>query len=85
LNRYRNILKPNGKIHLKTDSFALYTYTLEVIKEMGAELIYETSDLYNSIVPSSVNEPSLKTIQTHYENLFSSKGFKICYIQFKIN
>jgi tRNA (guanine-N7-)-methyltransferase len=85
LNRYKNILKPNGKIHLKTDSFSLYTYTLEVIKEMGAELIYETSDLYNSTVPSSINEPSLKTIQTHYENLFASKGFKICYIQFKIN
>ena len=85
LNRYKNILKPNGKIHLKTDSFAFYTYTLEVIKEMEAELIYETSDLYNSIVANSLNEPSLKTIQTHYENLFASKGFKICYIQFKIS
>lgn len=52
---------------------------------MEAELIYETNDLYNSNIPSNVNEPSLTTIQTHYENLFASKGFKICYIQFKIN
>ena len=82
---YKNILKPNGKIHLKTDSYALYLYTLEVIKETGAELIYKTGDLYNSTIPEIVNEPSLKTIQTHYENLFAAKGFKICYIQFKIN
>lgn len=27
LKRYKNILKPNGKIHLKTDSFSLYSYT----------------------------------------------------------
>ena len=85
LKKYKNILLDDGKIHLKTDSYDLYAYTLEVIKEFGAELVYETSDLYNATIPEIVNEPSLKTIQTHYENLFASKGFKICYIQFKIN
>jgi len=82
LDRYKKILKPNGLIHLKTDSTSFYEYTLEVVKELNLELLYSTNDLY-------VNNPSgkeeLTTIKTHYEGLFTEKGEKIKYCCFKLS
>ncbi len=82
LNRYKKILKPNGLVHLKTDSTSFYEYTLEVIAELKLELLYSTSDLY-------INNPSgkeeLTNIKTHYEELFTAKGEKIKYCCFKLS
>jgi tRNA (guanine-N7-)-methyltransferase len=82
INRYRKFLKPGGLVHLKTDSTSFYNYTLEVIKENGFTLLFNTDDLYENC-PAGREE--LINIKTHYEKLFTEKGEKIKYCCFKIN
>lgn len=82
LDRYKKILKPNGIIHLKTDSTSLYDYTLEVIAENGHELIWHTNDLYKNC-PEDRKE--LTAIKTYYEKLFTDKGEDIKYIAFRLS
>ena len=79
LNRYKRFLKPNGCIHLKTDSTGLYEYTLEVIGENKFPMIWHTPDLYRNCPP---NRQELISIKTYYEKLFTEKGEDIKYIQF---
>ena len=81
LAKYRQLLQPNGIVHLKTDSQLLYEYTKEVIAEQKLELLYDTNDLYANTDPQ-LNE--MKQIKTHYEALFSSKGFSINYLRFRL-
>ncbi len=81
LDRYKKIIKPNGIIHLKTDSTSLYEYTLEVINEHKHELIWQTNDLYKNC-PDDRKE--LINIKTYYENLFHSRGEDIKYISFRL-
>lgn len=83
LEKYKQILNPNGIIHLKTDSTLLYESTLEVIKENNHTLLLHTNDLYHN-TPKNI-EPTLLSIQTHYEKLFTAKGFLINYIKFQLN
>ena len=82
LARYRKVLKKGGLLQLKTDNAPFYEYTLQVIKENNLELLDHTADLYED---SAEKQPWLKNIRTHYENIFTVKGFKICYIQFGIH
>jgi tRNA (guanine-N7-)-methyltransferase len=82
LDRYKKIIKPNGVVHLKTDSTSLYEYTLEVIEENKHELIWHTNDLYQNC-PADRKE--LITIKTYYENLFHSRGEDIKYIAFRLS
>lgn len=81
LDRYKKIIKPNGIIHLKTDSTLLYEYTMEVIEENKHELIWHTNDLYKNC-PDDRKE--LISIKTYYENLFHSRGEDIKYILFRL-
>jgi tRNA (guanine-N7-)-methyltransferase len=81
LNRYKKILKPNGHVHLKTDSTSLYEYTLEVIRDNKLNLIWETNNLYQNC-PGEREE--LIKIKTHYEKLFTDKGEDIKYILFSL-
>ena len=75
LNRYRNILKPNGIIHLKTDNMPLYNFSKDVAVQAKATIIQATDDLYNSNITSiDLN------IKTTYENMFLSAGSKIAYL-----
>ncbi len=81
LAKYKTFLKPEGIIHLKTDSPLLYEYTLEVIKENKLKLIYHTNNLYNA---TEENIVEMREIKTYYETLFHSKGFTINYIIFQL-
>ena len=49
IERYRQILKPGGVIHMKTDSDILFEYTEEQIKENNYECLELTWDLYGSL------------------------------------
>jgi len=82
LNRYKNILSADGIIHLKTDSAFLYEYTLDVIKQNKLNLIANTNDLYANTEKGF--EESLFSIKTFYEKKFTEKGFKICYLKFRL-
>ena len=82
LNRYKNVLKPKGIIHLKTDSAELYEFTLEVIEEGKIKLLDSTNDLYGT---DSDKREEVKSIKTYYESLFTAKGKKITYLKFQLH
>lgn len=79
LRRYQNILKPNGIVHLKTDSPFLYTYTHELVRLNQFDVLVDTQDLYSKSL-----DPLLLTIQTHYEKQWLERGKKIKYISFRL-
>ena len=47
LQRYHRFLKPDGIVHLKTDSRFLYEYTQSVIRANGLEVLASGTDIYN--------------------------------------
>lgn len=77
INKYKNILKSGGLIHLKTDNTPLFEFTLDIIKQMKLTLLYASFDIY----AESIEEEILK-VQTYYESLFTAKGEKIKYLKF---
>jgi len=79
LNIYRNILKDNGIIHLKTDNRELYEYTLRVVKKNDLEIVTSSADLYSDLP----GDPLL-SIRTHYENKFLAQGIPIKYLSFRL-
>lgn len=86
INRYRNILKTGGLVHLKTDSDLLFEFTADEIKEHNYPVVELTWDLYQSI-PADL-DPTIREIlhiKTHYEQLFTAKGATIKYCSFTIN
>lgn len=79
LDRYRNILSKDGKIHLKTDSAFLHGYTLGLIHGEGHKILDATHDLYTTRVGND-----LLSIRTHYETIFLKQGYPITYICFQL-
>ena len=79
IERYKQILTPEGIIHLKTDNTELYDFTLSTIKKDGHHLLFQANDLYNSGFEGDAPE-----VQTFYENMFLKKGDSIKYIQFRL-
>ena len=81
LEKYRQILVPDGLMHLKTDSEFMHGYTLGLLHGLGLEVLYANHDVYkNEGSPKDVLE-----IQTFYENQYLEKGKPITYIQFRIH
>jgi tRNA (guanine-N7-)-methyltransferase len=80
LNMYRQFLRNNGIIHLKTDNKELYKYTKTVVENNGLEIDYNTDDLYSTEVSDEI-----LSIRTHYEQIFLKAGLKITYIRFRLN
>jgi tRNA (guanine-N7-)-methyltransferase len=80
LDRYRNFLKPGGKINLKTDNDGLYAYTVEKVEELGLPTYKKTDQLYHSEYYDEV----LK-IKTHYERIYLKHNKNINYIQFSLS
>lgn len=80
LQKYKNILKDEGFIHLKTDSEFMHGYTLGLLHGEGHEVLYAHHDIYkNEYSPKEVTG-----IQTFYEKQYLEKGKPITYIQFRI-
>tara|TARA_R110002049_G_scaffold28018_2_gene96339 strand:+ start:50527 stop:51192 length:666 start_codon:yes stop_codon:yes gene_type:complete len=80
LEKYKQILKSKGVVHLKTDSEFMHGYTLGLIQGLGLEILYANHDVYkNAGSPDAVLE-----IQTFYESQYLEKGKPITYIQFRI-
>jgi len=77
LEMYRNILKPGGYVHLKTDNVDLFQYSLEVIRLNKFLLEESTIDLYGENKDGIVFR-----IRTFYEKQFLEEGKKICYLRF---
>ncbi len=85
IDRYRKFLKPGGIIHVKTDSSWLFASTLEQIDQHGYHLLEKTWDLYGEM-PENLDADTREIlgIRTHYEQIFSDKGFDIKYLKFKL-
>ena len=80
LNNYKKILKPNGLMHLKTDSEFMHGYTLGLLHGLGHEVIYANHNVYkNEGAPADVT-----SIQTFYESQYLEVNKPITYIQFRI-
>ena len=78
MQRYQQVVRPNGLIHLKTDSPFLYTYTAAMLQTNQYSMLADTQDLY-----SSSADPTLETaraLQTHYEHQWLDRGMTIKYL-----
>lgn len=79
LKEYEKILKPNGVIHLKTDSPDLYQFTKEVIEWCGLLLAADIADVY----AQEEIQDDLR-IKTYYESLDISGSSQVFYLSFSI-
>tara|TARA_B100000780_G_scaffold128238_1_gene89909 strand:+ start:11284 stop:11961 length:678 start_codon:yes stop_codon:yes gene_type:complete len=81
LSIYNKILKPDGIVHLKTDSEFLHGYTLGLLEGMSIKPFASNHDIYkNRNVPDEVVD-----IQTHYESIYLKVDKKISYLSFSFN
>ncbi len=80
LSRYKTILKPEGVVHLKTDSEFMHGYTLGLLHGAGHEVLYANHNVYKQ--EGSPDE--VTSIQTFYESQYLEQGKPITYIRFKI-
>ena len=85
LQRYSQILCPNGIIHLKTDSPFLYTYTDALVKLNNLPVEINTANLYGPLSSSEEEQTrEARAIRTYYESQWLSRGFDIKYIRFRL-
>lgn len=80
LRKYKQFLKPDGYIHLKTDSPVLYQFTKLVIEMYQLDLFEDSANI-------AVDLPQNRELQikTHYESLDIAKSNTVHYLTFKIN
>lgn len=79
LGMYKTILKPQGLIHLKTDSQELHQYTRSLAELNELKVHSCTNDLY-----STVKDDPILSIRTFYEQQFLDQGKTITYISFEL-
>ncbi|MDG1328972.1 MAG: tRNA (guanosine(46)-N7)-methyltransferase TrmB [Flavobacteriaceae bacterium] len=81
LSKYKKILKPNGMVHLKTDSEYMHGYTLGLLQGLGLTIEYANHDVYGT-----TNAPKEVTnIQTYYESQYLAINKKITYLRFNFS
>ncbi len=68
LERYDEILKPDGVVEFKTDNRKLFDFSLEEVGESKWDIIAHSYDLHNDAILNEGN------IMTEYEEKFSSMG-----------
>lgn len=76
LELYRKLLKPGGKLHLKTDDPPLFDYSLQTVMEEGWQLEESIRDVHGEDC-----DAILKNIRTPYEERFLKEGRKIHYLR----
>ena len=82
LERYRKVMRPGGRVHLKTDSRFLHEYTMAVARANNLEITASTTDLYGT---ERLPAPELYEVQTFYEKMFLEQGYKITYMCFLLD
>ncbi len=75
MQRYQQLVRPDGLIHLKTDSPFLYTYTREMLKDNAYTVLADTDDLYQK-----EQHPDAQALRTHYEQQWLDRGLSIKYL-----
>ena len=70
LEKYKKVIKPEGKIFFKTDNRPLFDFSLVQFMESSIPLSEVCTDLHTSMWENG-------NIHTEYEDNFSAKGFTI--------
>lgn len=73
LKYYRQMLKPGGELHFKTDNDKLFEWSLIQFAENDWKMKFMTSDLHQSDAPSGAK------IMTTFEKRFTGEGKNINY------
>ena len=84
MQRYQQIMRPNGLIHLKTDSPFLYTYTTEMLRLNPYPIVCATDDLYAKSLDSNALFMDARALKTHYEKQWLDRGMNIKYIEWEL-
>ena len=84
MQRYQRIVKPNGLIHLKTDSPFLYTYTMEMLRLNPYPVRCSTDDLYADSLAFNEQFSDARALQTHYEKQWLDRGMSIKYAEWQL-
>lgn len=79
LRRYQQVLKPGGKIHLKTDSPNLYEFTRKVCDLYGCTVLEQSDNVY----AQETVKPELR-IKTYYESLDIAGAARVHYVCFTL-
>ena len=79
LNKYRQFLKDDGLVHLKTDNRSLYTDTLALVRYNKLRVEKMSDDIY-----SEGWSDETVSIQTYYEKRFLAEGMPIHYLSFQL-
>jgi tRNA (guanine-N7-)-methyltransferase len=80
LEKYKQILKPTGILHIKIDDDQLFEFSKESLKNFGAEILMDIWDVYaEEGVPAELTE-----IQTYYEKMHLKRGRTIHYLKAKL-
>jgi tRNA (guanine-N7-)-methyltransferase len=88
---YQQILRPGGRIHLKTDSPVLYQFTKWVVELYGLTILEDITDI-RALIGGEVGKEIAKEagnkkelgIRTHYESLDIAQSRRIHYICFTL-
>lgn len=80
LKKYEEILKPQGILHLKTDSEFMHGYTLGLLHGEGHKVLYANHDVYNN----DGSPEEVTSIQTFYESQYLKHDKAITYIRFQL-
>jgi len=72
LDRYRQILPPDGQVRFKTDNTGLFAFAVESARSRNWQILSCTEDLHH--------DPQLceGNVMTEYEERFSAAGHPIC-------
>lgn len=81
LEIYRRILKPGGKLHLKTDDAGLYAFTLETLPLEGFTVEEALEDVYGAAERGEGVDSILTEVQTQYEKKYLAQGKPIKYVR----
>jgi tRNA (guanine-N7-)-methyltransferase len=79
MERYRQLLKPKGTIHLKTDSQFMFTYTQAMAAVNNLPIITSYED-----IDQDMQDNSILSIQTYYEQQWRARGISIKYLSFTL-
>ena len=79
LQRYRNIMVPDGIVHLKSDSNFMFTYTRYITEVNKLPVVSCIEDIY---ADGEAVEPL--DVKTYYEQQWLSRGINIKYISFRL-
>ncbi|MFZ5952975.1 MAG: tRNA (guanosine(46)-N7)-methyltransferase TrmB [Candidatus Rifleibacteriota bacterium] len=80
LNKYRQALKPQGIISLKTDDYGLFKFTTWVARENGLKILKSCENLHQQTEISPE-----ETIMTTYEQKFIAAGKAIHLLKFVLD